>query len=144
MMAGPNVVSSKVQSNRDFSTVTTSTSRLGLASNALARFSGSWSMSFAEMASRNLREAVFLATWALDHVIETNPGGVAGPIRIAVFERDASGAYQPRTLPETEIAEHQQAVESAEAALRQWRDEKQSGRAAEGAPRPPSAPDGAS
>jgi hypothetical protein len=58
----------------------------------------------------------------------------------AVFERVAGGAYQPRALPETEIDEHLQAIESAKAALRQWRDEMQSGQAAEGAPRPPIAP----
>jgi hypothetical protein len=92
----------------------------------------------------NVREAVFLATWLLDHVIETNPGGIAGPIRIAVFERDADGACQARALPENEIDEHLQAVESAEAALRRWRDDMQSGQAAEGTDHPPTAPTGAS
>jgi len=91
----------------------------------------------------NVREAVFLATWTLDHVIETNPGGIAGPIRIAVLEPDLN-VYQPRTLPDNEIDEQRQAIENAEAALRRWRDEMQSGRAAEGAPHPPSAPNGAS
>jgi len=92
----------------------------------------------------NVREAVFLATWTLDHVIETNPGGIAGPIRIAVFELDTNGAYRPRMLPEDEITEHQQAVESAETALRRWRDDMQSGQAAEDTPRPPTAPAGTS
>jgi hypothetical protein len=59
---------------------------------------------------------------------------------IAVLELDAGGAYQPRALPEVEIGEHLQAVENAEAALLQWRDEMQSGQAAEGTPRPPTAP----
>jgi hypothetical protein len=90
----------------------------------------------------NVREAVFLATWTLDHVIETNPGGIAEPIRIAVFEQDADGAYQARALPEDEIAEHLQAVESAETALRRWRDEMQSGQAANDTPLPPAAPVG--
>jgi hypothetical protein len=88
----------------------------------------------------SLREAVFLATWTVQHVIDTNPGGVAGPIRVATFSADASGAYQSIELPDSEIAEHQQAVESAAAALRRWRDEIQSGHAADDAPEPPTPP----
>jgi hypothetical protein len=98
---------------------------------------------FCEKGQPNVREAVFLATWVLDHVIDTNPGGVAGPIRIALFEQDG-GAYQARALLDTEIAEHREAVDSAEAALRQWRDGLQSGKAAEGAPNLPTPPAGAS
>ena len=88
----------------------------------------------------SVREAVFLATWVIEHVIDTNPGGVAGPIRIAVFERDAAGAFVARALPETEIEEHKQAVESAAEALRKWREDISSGDAAEGVPQPPEAP----
>lgn len=88
----------------------------------------------------SVTEGLFLATWAVQHVIDTNPGGVAGPIRVATFERDSAGAYIARTLPEEEIAEHQQAVESAAQALRSWRDELQSGAAAEDAPEPPAPP----
>jgi hypothetical protein len=88
-----------------------------------------------------VREAVFLTTWTIQHVIDTNPGGVAGPIRIAVLE-NSNNQWQARELPADEIAEHQQAVESAADALRSWRDELQSGQAAEGAPEPPAAPAG--
>jgi hypothetical protein len=86
-----------------------------------------------------VREAIFLTTWAIQHVIDTNPGGVAGPIRIAVLE-NFHKQWQARELPIDEIAEHQQAVESAACALRTWRDELQSGKAAEGTPEPPAAP----
>jgi 20S proteasome alpha/beta subunit len=88
-----------------------------------------------------IREAIFLTTWAIQHVIETNPGGVAGPIRIAVLE-SANNQRQARELPIDEIAEHQQAVESARSALRTWRDRLQSGAAADDAPEPPKAPAG--
>jgi hypothetical protein len=88
----------------------------------------------------NVREAIFLATWTIEHVINTNPGGVAGPIKIATFETAATGGYEARELPENEIDEHQQAMESAAAALRKWRDELQSGKAAEGVPEPPPGP----
>jgi hypothetical protein len=87
-----------------------------------------------------LREAVFLATWTVQHVIDTNPGGVAGPIRVATFSADGTGAFQAVEVPDSEIAEHQQAIESAATALRKWRDEIQSGGAAADAPEPPTPP----
>jgi hypothetical protein len=87
-----------------------------------------------------VREGVFLATWTVQHVIDTNPGGVAGPIRIATFDAAPGGGYQARHLPEDEIAEHQQAVESAAEALRTWRTQLQSGAAAVDAPAQPEAP----
>lgn len=88
----------------------------------------------------NVREAIFLATWAVQHVIDTNPGGVAGPIRVATFAQNAGGIFEARDLPVDEIAEHQQAIESAAEALRTWRDQLQSGKAAEDAPDQPEAP----
>jgi hypothetical protein len=88
----------------------------------------------------NLREAIFLATWAVQHVIDTNPGGVAGPIRLATFSADGNGGFRAIELPDSEIAEHQQAIESAADALRSWRDKIQSGHAADDAPEPPTPP----
>jgi 20S proteasome alpha/beta subunit len=87
----------------------------------------------------NVRDAIFLATWTIQHVIDTNPGGVSGPIKIATLEA-AGGGYQARALPDNEIAEHLQATESAASALRTWRDSLQSGAAAEGTPEMPQAP----
>jgi 20S proteasome alpha/beta subunit len=87
-----------------------------------------------------MREAMFLATWAVQHVIDTNPGGVAGPIRVATFDADANGNFQAKELPDSEIAEHQQAIESAADALRSWRDQLQSGAAAANAPALPAGP----
>jgi hypothetical protein len=88
-----------------------------------------------------LREAIFLATWTVQHVIDTNPGGVAGPIRVATFSVDEAGALSAAELPDDDISEHQQAIESAAAALRNWRDEIQSGDAAQDAPEPPPPPE---
>jgi len=88
----------------------------------------------------SMREAMFLATWAVQHVIDTNPGGVAGPIRVATFDTDPTGNFQAKELPDSEIAEHQQAIESAADALRSWRDQLQSGAAADNAPALPAVP----
>jgi 20S proteasome alpha/beta subunit len=70
----------------------------------------------------SVREATFLTTWAIQHVIETNPGGVAGPIRVGVMERDPGGAWQSRLLSDNEVDDQGQAVESARQSLRDWRD----------------------
>ncbi|MGY3082126.1 hypothetical protein ACVWZZ_008534 [Bradyrhizobium sp. LM6.10] len=95
---------------------------------------------FCQNGRPTLREAIFLAAWTVQHVINTNPGGVAGPIRIATLEVDEDGNIEARELPDDEISEHQQAVESAGDALRAWRDGIQSGDAADDAPEPPSPP----
>lgn len=79
-----------------------------------------------------VQDAVFLSTWTMEHVIATNPGGVAGPIRTCVLEREG-GAYRARELTDEEIDEHRQAVQSAATSLREWRDKIQSGEAAEDA-----------
>jgi 20S proteasome alpha/beta subunit len=95
---------------------------------------------FCPKGAPTVREAIFLAAWAVQHVIETNPGGVAGPIRMATFRADDTGDFHALELPDTEIDEHLQAIESAAAALRKWRDEIQSGHAADDAPEPPTPP----
>jgi transposase-like protein len=59
---------------------------------------------------------------------------------MATLERDAAGALVARSLPTDEIDEHLQAIESAATALRKWRDEIQSGHAADDAPEPPLPP----
>jgi hypothetical protein len=52
-----------------------------------------------------VRDAVFLATWTVQHVIETNPGGVAGPIRIVTMIADGQFG-QAKELSNQEIQEH--------------------------------------
>jgi hypothetical protein len=64
-----------------------------------------------------VQDAVFLATWAVQHVIDTNPSGVAGSIRLTTFTPNESG-FQAKALQDTEIDEHRQAIESAAEALR--------------------------
>ena len=95
---------------------------------------------FCQSGQPTVREAVFFATWTVQHVIDVNPGGVAGPIRMAVVERDGTDNFGARELPETEIQDHQQAIESAAEALRDWGKNILSGVAAEGVPQPPTAP----
>lgn len=86
--------------------------------------------------------ATFLAVWVVQHVIDVNPGGVAGPIRVAVFERDAAANFTARELPSAEIATHVQAIDDAGQALRDWRQAIQSGAAAGNVPPAPAPPAG--
>lgn len=84
-----------------------------------------------------VREAVFLAAWTVEHVIQTNPGGVAGPTRIAVLQSDGNGGWLADQLASSEIEEHKQAMESAIDALRIWREQMQSGAATDETNGPP-------
>jgi 20S proteasome alpha/beta subunit len=68
----------------------------------------------------NVYDAVFAITWTLDHAIEINPGGVNGPVRIAVLEADGA-KYKARMVEDDELAEHRQNIEAAKDALRQHR-----------------------
>ena len=86
----------------------------------------------------NVREAIFLATWVIQHCIDTASGGISDPIKVGILEKDITGNYVGRHLRDDEVENHLQAVESAREALREWRDKLQSGAAAAGVPAPPS------
>jgi hypothetical protein len=72
-----------------------------------------------------VHDAVFAVTWALEHAVEVNPGGVNDPIRIAVLERQG-GSLKARLLSEDELLEHKQNVAAAYNALRTFRDRQAS------------------
>ena len=67
-----------------------------------------------------IHDAIFAVTWALEHAIEVNPGGVNGPIRIAVLERNPG--LRAHILAEHELLEHKQNVAAAYGALRRFRE----------------------
>ena len=53
-------------------------------------------------------KGVFATAWALEHVVDCNPGGVDGPISIAVLERNRNNLAARRIRDEEldEIREH--------------------------------------
>ena len=66
-------------------------------------------------AKPKLKEGIFLVAWALDHAIETNPGGINAPMQIAVLEkRPDAKRYSARLLDEQQLAEHKAGVDGAE------------------------------
>ena len=67
-----------------------------------------------------LSDGIFAATWALNHAIDVNPGGVNKPIRIAVLEPKGDGVLKAELLKDTQLAEHQQNIDGAKNALRKY------------------------
>src|SRR2546422_510006 len=67
-----------------------------------------------------IQDGTFSAVWTLVHAIDTNAGGVAEPIQVAVLERQGND-WQARELVDAELRDHRQAVLDAEGALKQWR-----------------------
>ncbi len=59
----------------------------------------------------DVRRGVFLAAWAIEHVIQTNAGGVAGPICVATLERAPEGGFVARELGESEVDDHLRVME---------------------------------
>lgn len=76
---------------------------------------------FWESGPPNVQDGMFAATWALEHAIQVNPGGVNGPARIGVLQRDESGELRARGLKTEELDEHRQNIEAAKDALRQFK-----------------------
>ena len=75
---------------------------------------------FWESGPPSVGDAVFAVTWTLEHVIGLNPGGVNGPISIAVLEKLKDRTMRGRRLDPTELAEHRQNVNAARAHLREY------------------------
>ncbi len=70
----------------------------------------------------NVNDGIFAAKWTLDNAVSWNPGGVNGPVRIAVLEM-VSDKYQARILHDDELQEHSQAIIDAKTALAHFRNE---------------------
>ncbi len=68
-----------------------------------------------------VQQAVFLAYWTVEHVIQAGPGGVGGLIRIGTL-RKADGTLIAEELTPEIVGEQRQAVADATQALRTWRD----------------------
>ena len=67
----------------------------------------------------NVREGVFATAWALEHVVDCNPGGVDGPISIAVLERNRKN-LSARRINDEELSEIRQHIDEAKTRLRDF------------------------
>ena len=69
------------------------------------------------------QDGVFAVTWALQHAIEMNPGGINEPIQIAILAASGGGEkLSARLLSESELAEHRNNVEGAIHHLKNYAD----------------------
>ena len=66
-----------------------------------------------------VQDATFAVTWALDHAVKVNPGGINGPVRIAVLEK-RKGKFSARLLEDADLQEHLQNIEQAKERLRSF------------------------
>ena len=64
-----------------------------------------------------VNQGAFAVTWALDHAIEVNPGGVNGPARIAVLER-VKKELKARLLTDDEVTEHRSLIGDVRKAMK--------------------------
>ena len=65
----------------------------------------------------SLTDAVFAATWTLDHAVAVNPGGVNAPVRIARLCHGPDGQFKGEILEDSELQEHRQNVDGAKRCL---------------------------
>lgn len=69
----------------------------------------------------SLQDGIFIATWTLTHTIRVNPGGVNGPIQMAILTVAKQGP-SARMLSPDELEEHAENVSGAEAHLKLYGD----------------------
>lgn len=74
-------------------------------------------------------DGIFAVTWTLEHAVKVNPGGVNGPIRIAILERVDKGQLKARMLTEDELGQHRQNVDEVKEHLREFSKKHQPGAA---------------
>lgn len=72
-------------------------------------------------------DGIFAIMWTLHHSILVSPGGVAGPIHLAVLSKGKGNELSARLLRDEEIGEHRQHVSMAEEHLRCFGDYQSNG-----------------
>jgi len=75
---------------------------------------------FLNNAMPTVQEAVFLACWVVQYTIDTRPGGVGHPIRIAGLRRNGAALDQFELL-DADVEEHRQAITEMTGHIRDWR-----------------------
>jgi len=70
----------------------------------------------------SLSDGVFATTWALDHAVAINPGGVNSPVRIATLRSIEKKQLVAEILSDAALGEHRQNIDGAKKALRDYCD----------------------
>lgn len=61
-----------------------------------------------------LKQGIFAALWTLQHAVDMNPGGINGPIDIAILECLPGNKIEARFLSDAEIQEHATNIQELE------------------------------
>jgi hypothetical protein len=69
-----------------------------------------------------LAEGIFYTVWTLQQAIDLNPGGVNGPINIAILEDTKANGWRARLLSEEEFSQHLLHMEDVKKHLAQFKD----------------------
>ena len=74
-----------------------------------------------------IQDGIFGVTWALQHAVNVNTGGINGPVRVAVLERnkEEKGKFRARSLDESDLQEHQDNIAAAKKALQSFKEGQQ-------------------
>lgn len=83
----------------------------------------------------SVQDGIFAVTWALEHAVAVNPGGVNGPVRLAVLELNERNELRAHMLTADDLEEHRQTIAFAKSELRGIRDRFRPN--APGVPEPP-------
>ena len=85
-----------------------------------------------------IQDATFAVTWALEHAIEVNPGGINGPIRVAILERSKDGddSFVARILEDGDLQEHKEHIGTVKSLLRDYAADLQQSQEVPDVPKP--------
>lgn len=68
----------------------------------------------------SVQDAIFATTWALDHAVQVNPGGVNSPVKIATLEK-VGPDWRAQILSDDELLEHRTSIEAAKDSMRNYK-----------------------
>jgi hypothetical protein len=68
----------------------------------------------------NINDGIFATVWTLEHAINVNAGGVNGPIRISILEKQGVN-FKSRFVEEDELLEHDEYIKETKGLLTAFR-----------------------
>ena len=68
---------------------------------------------------------MFITTWALQHAIELNPGGIKEPIQMAIMKKNDRQRFSANFVNNDEILEHLDNIADAESYLADYKSKQQ-------------------
>ncbi len=71
----------------------------------------------------SVADAIFVATWTLQHAIDLNTGGINGPVQLAALRKNpTNGHFEASMLSDDELQEHMNNVDEVEKYLAKYKE----------------------